>query len=145
MKSSITLAFAVTVLVTLDVEAQYLVISPVAEKTVIGWQYGSIVSFQKKSLWSFGVFYQKHFMDAADVATSGNLFYGIMVNAPLVKADKINFYFNTRAGLTNNRFIVVVPGLETELKLGRALSLSTLISVRMTYPSASLKVNINSS
>jgi len=136
------LSFALVItMLELKVEAQHVVMAPIAEKTVSGWQYGTMISFQAKSLWSIGGFYQRHFVGASDESPNGNPFYGIALNAPLVKSDKINFYYNTRAGLVDGRFIVVAPGLETELKLSRVVSFSVLMSVRMTYPSAAFKIH----
>ena len=74
--------------------------------------------------------------------TVTNPFFGILVHAPFVKTDKVSFYGTLRTGVVNRYFAVCVPGLETDLKLSNALSLGVGVSVRMTYPSASLKLNI---
>ena len=122
--------------------AQHILVSPLGEKTVSGWQYGAALSFSTKSKWSFGGFYQQDMLTKVESGLQPANFYGLTVNAPLAKCDKLNFYFNTRLGLANQYFVVLVPGLETELNLTKRFSVSTLMSVRMSYPSAALKVNI---
>jgi len=122
--------------------SQRIILSGILEKTVAGNQYGAQLACRTKSSWNFGGFYQESMLIKSDGAASRNPFYGITASVPLVKSDKLDFYFNTRAGIVNQFFFAVVPGLETELKFSKVLSLSALMSVRMSYPSALFKVNI---
>jgi|GEM_PF-1315733 hypothetical protein len=122
--------------------SQQVRIAPFIEKTVAGNQYGTQLLFQTKNKWNFGGFYQTSLQHSSEGIQSANPFFGIAVSAPLVKSEKINFQFNTRCGIVNQLFVVVVPGLETELKVSKTISLSTLMSIRMSYPSALLKFNI---
>ena len=120
--------------------AQHVLVVPTIEKTVGGNQYGSQLLFELKNQWSFGGFYQTSLRLNQDREQTLNAFYGVAINAPLLKTDKINFFFNVRGGVVNQHFLIVAPGLETKLKISRRIDVSTLMSVRMSYPSASLKI-----
>jgi len=141
MKTTIIILFEMLFFVIVA-NAQHVLLVPTIEKAVGGNQYGSQLLFEVKNQWSFGGFYQTSLRLNPDGEQTLNEFYGVAINAPLVKSDKINFYFNVRGGVVNQHFLVVVPGLETKLKISRRLGVSTLMSVRMTYPSASLKIYI---
>ena len=137
-----TIIFFEMMFFAVSANAQHIMLVPIIEKTVAGNQYGSQVQFETKSQWSFGGFYQTSWQQTAEGTQALNPFYGVAINAPLAKSDRLNFYFNLRGGIVNQHFLVVAPGLETKLKISRILSVSALTSVRMTYPSASLKIYI---
>jgi hypothetical protein len=141
MKATTIILFEMLFFVILA-NAQHVLLVPTIEKAVGGNQYGSQLLFEAKNKWSFGGFYQTSLQLHPDGGQTLNAFYGFAINAPLVKSDKINFYFNVRGGVVNRQFLVVVPGLETKLKISKRLGVSALMSVRMTYPSASLKIYI---
>ena len=136
---------AVTILISFLMTVGYsqqLRFAPLVEKTVAGTQYGAMLNFRTKSNWGFGTFYQTNAFTNQEGTQTSNPFFGISVSAPLAKTDKINFYFNTRAGIVNQYFLVATPGLETEIKISRVISISTMMSIRMSYPSASAWVSI---
>ena len=122
--------------------AQHVLVVPAIEKTVAGNQYGFQLLFESKYQWSFGGFYQTSWQQTAEGVHAVNPFYGLTVNAPVIKSNQINFYLNIRGGVVNQHFLVVAPGLETSVKVSRWIRISTLMSVRMSYPSASLKIYI---
>jgi len=122
-------------------KAQHVWMTPLVEKTVAGTQYGSMLVFRSRGLWSFGGFYQSTLQEGVDGLRPAN-FCGLTVAAPLMKSGRMNFYGNVRAGLVDQTFVAVVPGLETELKLSRKFSLAATMSIRMTYPSAGVKLYI---
>jgi len=122
--------------------SQQVVVTASGEKTVSGWQYGGALSFRTKNQWNFGGFYQQDFLTKPEKDSQPNNFYGLTMNIPVAKCEKLVFCFNTRLGLANRHFIVLVPGLETEVNLSERFSFSALMSVRMSYPSAALKLNV---
>jgi hypothetical protein len=126
----------------ISASAQSLRISLLVEKTVAGLQYGSLVSFQTNSNWGFGGFYQFGMVKNEKVLKTYDPFIGLFCNAPLVRSEKIIFYAHTRVGFVNRHFFVFVPGVETEIKLFRWLSLSAVMSMRMSYPSAGARLNL---
>lgn len=141
MKKLIMILFNILVFVVVA-NSQHIKVATLIEKTVAGNQYGAQLVYQSKSKWSLGGFYQESILAQSDGAMSKNPFYGITLNAPIAKTDRLNFYFNTRVGFVNQVFLVVVPGLETELSVSKVVSLSAVMSMRMSYSSSMLKINI---
>lgn len=122
--------------------SQKLYLSPLLEKTVAGPQYGLSSTFQLKSGWGIGGFYQFSLQKQTDAVNPSNTYFGLTVNAPLARTEKLNLYGNARMGLVNKQFFVMVPGLETEINIYKHISLSALMSMRMSYPSAGVKINM---
>ena len=141
MKKIILLALEVTFFVVVA-NAQHISIMPTVEKTVAGNQYGTLLVLQTKKLWSIGGFYQASFTRTAEGVQATNPFYGVSISAPLVRSGKLNLFANGRVGVVNHDFLVVVPGLETEVRITRLISVSALMSVRMSYPSAAARIAI---
>lgn len=141
MKKIILLVLEFTFFVVVA-NAQRLSLVPTVEKTVAGNQYGTLLVFQTKRLWSMGGFYQASFARNGEGVLSSNPFYGVSLSAPLVRSGKVNMLANGRVGVVNEAFLVVVPGLETEVRINRFISVSSLMSVRMSYPSAAIRVAI---
>ena len=139
MKQLTVIVFEILFFVV-SANAQHVLFVPTIEKTVAGNQYGAQLLFETKGEWSFGGFYQASLQNNSEGTQTSNPFYGIAVNAPLIKSDRIGFLFNARGGVVNQHFVVVTPGLETRLKISNVMSIATLMSIRMTYPSASLKI-----
>lgn len=123
-----------------SIQAQQLVLSPTAERTVAGFQYGSMLMFQTKKQWGLGGFYQQSLQTLGEGETK-KTFYGIIVNAPIMRADRMNFFLHTRMGVVDRYFLVLVPGLETELKVSKRFTFSLDTSVRMSYPAAAMRVS----
>jgi hypothetical protein len=141
MKKLILLLIEVTFFVV-AANAQHLSLVPTVEKTVAGNQYGSMLVFQTKRLWSIGGFYQASLTRTSEGVQTTNPFYGVSISAPLVRSGKLNLFANGRVGVVNQDFLVVVPGLETEVRITRSISVSGLMSVRMSYPSAAARISI---
>jgi N-acetylneuraminic acid mutarotase len=141
MKKLLTILFEVLFFVV-AANAQRVSLVPTVEKTVAGNQYGALLMFQTKKLWSVGGFYQASLTRTGEGVQTSNPFYGISVNAPLVRAGKMNLYANGRFGVVNQNFLVIVPGLETEVRVSRWISVSALMSMRMSYPSAAARISI---
>ena len=123
---------------------QHLILTPLVEKTITGYEYGSAVAFRTKSQFSFGAFYQGNIARTPERTQVVNPFYGLLLTAPLLKCDRINFHANTRVGFVNKTFMVIVPGIETEIKIFNALSFGIGMSVRKGFVSANgnMKVKI---
>ncbi len=121
--------------------AQDVVVSPLVEKTINRYQYGASVSIEVQSQWRFGGFCQTS-LSRQEMTRLCEHFWGVMVSAPLVKADRITFYANTRIGIVNKYFLVISPALVTELKLFKRFHINVGMSIRKGYLSAQTSLNI---
>lgn len=137
-KTRLTILF---LLVAISGFAQKVSFSPLTEKTTLGLQYGSSLSYQTASKWGLGVFYQASIQKNEKGISQENPFYGLIVNIPLGRSEKVNVYAHTRVGIVNNLFFVLTPGLESELKISNHLSISGIMSFRMGNPSAIMQLN----
>ena len=121
--------------------AQQILLSPVAEKTIVNYQLGAALQLQSRAGWRAGGFYQQAVTHAATEPADN--YWGLMAAAPLVKTDKLNFYLAGRAGLANRHFFTVSPALDTSIKLSKIFSTDLGLSYRKGYMSALLALNIH--
>lgn len=110
-----------------------------SEHTVAGVQYGAVTGIESKKQFGVGVFYQMDMKTPLE-AEKKNTLYGIYLNAPLVKCDKLSFFGTLRGGLANEKFAVIIPGLETRINVGKRMAVAFGMSMRMNYPSVTSKV-----
>jgi hypothetical protein len=119
--------------------SQQVMLSVQTEYTVAGAQYGASSMYETKKLLGGGVFYQTDVKAPAE-GLAKNTYYGVQVQVPLAKAERLNFFGTLRGGLVNEKFVVVVPGLETRINAGKHFAVSFGMSLRMNYPAVSSKL-----
>jgi hypothetical protein len=122
--------------------AQQVVTQAGIEKTVARLEYGVSVSYETKRLWALGSFYQTNLNlnHAEGTLTEKNFFYGILLQAPIAKSERLAFLLNLRSGFINDKFFVVVPSLETRVHVSNRVGVSIGTALRMGYPALSAKV-----
>lgn len=117
-----------------------------SEKSVGGIHHISALNVESKGKWGVGVFYQAK-VDWNYSEEDSNLFrdpyYGITLQAPLAKCEKMSFFVTLRGGLVNKDFVLVVPSLETRIKLFSRFDAVFGMGYRYNYPTASIKVLVN--
>lgn len=121
--------------------AQHMVVSPLVEKTINSYQYGASVSMEVQSQWQFGGFCQTS-LSKQEITRHREHFWGMIVSAPLMKADRIIFYTNARIGIVNKYFLVVCPAVSTELKITKQFRINVGMSIRKGYLSAQTSLSI---
>ena len=113
-----------------------------AEKTATRCLYGGSLTVETKGKWGVGAFYQAGILsDAKESLKLNDAFYGVLLQVPLAKTQKIDFFATARLGLVNEDFFVVVPGLETRIKTWRKLSTIFSMGYRVGYPAIGLKLS----
>ncbi len=125
--------------------SQNLSFSSGLETTVAGTELHLSSGYNTKKNWGMGAFHQSKLANKS--LESGNTkpnddWYGLYINAPIANTKKINVFFQIRTGINENKFIVVVPSIETNLNLTKIISLSFGSSFRYSYPAFSFKTNI---
>ena len=135
-------AFLFLMISSIAAHAQSLYLSPGVEKTVKGALYGCALTYETKSKWGFGAFYQTGLVSnpGEHSLTFKDPFYAVVVQAPLVRTEKLDFLATVRSGIVNEHFFVVVPGLETRIHIWRKFDASFGMGFRMSYPSAAVKL-----
>lgn len=134
--SSLLLAFSLSAM------AQGLLLQAGVEKTVSGNQVATGITLESKKLWGVGIFGQADYAisPTEDSRMLANPFYGVVLQAPLMRSEKIAFLTSLRAGLVNEQFFVLVPSVETRMAIHSRLGLSIGSAIRMGHPSVTGKV-----
>jgi hypothetical protein len=118
---------------------QHMILSAQTEYTVAGPQYGASTMFESKKQLGAGVFYQMD-VNMPGEKTEKDTFYGAQLQLPFAKSEKLSFFGTIRGGMVNDKFIVIVPGLETRIHVGKRMAVAFGMSMRMNYPAVSGKV-----
>ena len=139
MKTVIVIFVVALAITHAPVYAQSIIFVGQSELTVSGPQYGLAFGYDFKSQWGGGAFYQSEIKRSHEVIVPNSL-YGAYLQIPLVKTDRIVFFARLRSGLSNEKFLVVLPGLETRVKMFRRTGCAFEMSMRMGYPSLSGKI-----
>ena len=128
---------SLVLIVNLYGNAQDLVLQLGAEKTVSGNQFDASAGVELKKLFALGGFYQSDLKKQSTEGSSaaGYTFYGLFMQLPIVKCERIAFFANIRAGLAEHRFLVMVPALETRYEITPRYGVGFGSSIRMGYPS----------
>jgi hypothetical protein len=121
------------------------VLSAGVEQTASGTEAIVAGGFQSRKLWAYGLFHQTRLVvnheNAGD--PSNGTWYGLYVAAPLVKTEKMQVYAQLRSGLKDERFVIIVPSIETAIRLAPQWSISVGSSFRHMYPAFLFKTNIH--
>lgn len=102
------------------------------EKSVFGIQSGVEINYGFKNYLSIGGFYQKEPHQIKETQSGQNEFTGISLGIPIARCEKLLIRGMLRAGLSNRRFVIITPSLETELILNRRLSFGMGLGIRAT-------------
>ncbi|SMD35983.1 hypothetical protein SAMN04488029_2641 [Reichenbachiella faecimaris] len=121
---------------------QGLRVSSLAEKTVMGLQVGTEVSYLPNQGLTFGGFYQRNIRGANEIGQQIYEYMGGMVSFPLTRCDRLRLNAVLRGGLSNRRFVIVTPGLETELKISKLFSFNFGMAFRAGEAATSIKLTL---
>jgi hypothetical protein len=137
MKNILVIIFS---LMSTVLSAQDIVVSLGAEKTVIGNQYGGALVYETKKFWGVGPFYQTGIGHDNGEETLTNPFYGLALQAPIVRSERISFLATVRTGVVNEKFLAVVPSLDTRIQVTSKAGVSVGAGLRSGHPSFSAKL-----
>lgn len=128
----------------LSAGAQNMVLQSGAEKTVAGIQLYTSASAESKTLWALGMFYQAGVgrYGPEQNASIAKPFYGILLQVPLIRSERIALLANLRSGFVDEKFFIITPSLETRIKLSARTGLSVGSGFRMGQPSLQAKAFI---
>lgn len=129
-------------MMTLQGLGQRLKMSTSIEKTIMGVQLGSVVSYEFANHFSIGGFYQKNLRGTSETDQRKYEFTGGIISVPIAQCTNIMVSGNLRAGLSNKRFVIVTPGVETEISISKLLSVSLGVSIRAAEAAISSRLII---
>lgn len=128
--------------VPLLVAAQQVVLQSGIEKTVSNIEYTARVGFELKSLFGIGGFYQAGLQQGTESNSLNrvNPFFGGFLQVPVAKSERLAFLINVRAGIVNENFFAVVPGVETRVHLSPRVGFSVGSALRHGHASFSTRL-----
>lgn len=128
--------------VPLIVAAQQVVFQSGIEKTVSNIEYTARVGFELKSLFGIGGFYQAGLQRGTESNSLNrvNPFFGGFLQVPVAKSERLAFLINVRAGIVNENFFAVVPGVETRVHLSPRVGFSVGSALRHGHASFSTRL-----
>ncbi|WKZ61616.1 MAG: hypothetical protein QY309_08990 [Cyclobacteriaceae bacterium] len=128
--------------VPLIVAAQQVVLQSGIEKTVSNIEYTARVGFELKSLFGIGGFYQAGLQRGTESNSLNrvNPFFGGFLQVPVAKSERLAFLINVRAGIVNENFFAVVPGVETRVHLSPRVGFSFGSALRHGHASFSTRL-----
>lgn len=125
-------------------QAQSFTVSAGLEKTVANTESQLMLGYQTKKQWVMGTFYQHNFSQFTNEGSTGHYsWYGVFVGLPLAKSEKLSFHALLRTGLMERQFVVIVPSLETNIKVSNRLAVCVASSLRKGHPAFSIKTQIH--
>jgi hypothetical protein len=119
--------------------AQDLLLGVHSEVTVAGAQHGGLLSIESKKKFALGVLYQQEFRVRPEQEHINTL-RAVQLQAPIVRSEKLSLLGNIRVGQANQKFLVVIPGVETRWSITKNSGISLGMSLRMGYPSISGRI-----
>ncbi len=125
---------------SLVANAQDMVLSAGAEKTVNGNEFAGSLMYETKKSWALGTFYQTGLDRNNGEHVLVNPFYGLVMQAPVMRSDRISLFGVLRTGVVNNTFFIVVPAVETRVLVTSRAGFSIGAGLRAGHPSFSAKL-----
>lgn len=128
-------------LVPIALSAQDVVFQSGVEKTVVNAEYAASLGFELKSLWGLGGFYQAGLQRNSETNSLAPVdpFFGGFLQVPVAKSERLAFLIHVRAGIVNDHFFAVVPGVETRVHLSPRTGFSVGSALRHGHPSFSAR------
>ncbi len=129
-----------------QLRSQNMALSAGLENTVAGNELHLSTGYVTRNNWAVGVFHQMKIsnisVESKPDKTNAD-WSGLYFNAPIANTKKINLLLQIRTGMSEHKFLVIVPSLETQLNLSKLVSVSIGSSLRYTHPAFSLKTIIH--
>lgn len=120
------------------IKAQYITVEPYYENNIFGNQYGCILSWEFKRDIQIGGFYQFSLDRSKDIPVKYE-FTGLYFDIPVYRAGRLSLSASFRSGIANDRFIIIVPGIETTFQIMKNFWVASVVSFRASKPSVGLK------
>ncbi|MEP1094103.1 MAG: hypothetical protein ABJG78_03285 [Cyclobacteriaceae bacterium] len=111
-----------------------------AEQTVMGFQKGYGLRYQTSKGLGIGVLFQSNGKLSMETADGNYPFYGIETILPITSCNNMRFFISPKIGFVNQDFLVLIPQVETEIKVTNSLSVGITTGLRARQSSAGGKV-----
>ncbi len=128
------------VVLSLQLSAQKLELVAMAQKTVVSPQFGYEIGFRSNKGLGANIFHQSQKTPLNEKRNTPYSFTGLDVSARIKSCSDLNIYTHLYAGLVNKQFFVVIPEIETRIKLYSVFHMGLGASFRNRQPALSIKI-----
>ncbi|MEO1255670.1 MAG: hypothetical protein AAFY41_12435 [Bacteroidota bacterium] len=140
MKKILTLLFVLQFTIA---SSQVITGQAYMQQTVMGMQKGFGLRIQNNSSWGVGLLHQSNLISNGEGTQERYPFYGLEFIAPLTKCGNMQLFLAPKAGFVNEYFFILIPEVETELKISAHFSTAITAGIRARQASTGLKILIH--
>ncbi|MEP1114876.1 hypothetical protein [Ekhidna sp.] len=124
-------------------KAQVLTGQAYLQQTVMGLQNGYGLRVQTNKGLGLGFVYQSNLKSTTEGLDEKYPFYGMELMLPLTKCGNMKFFFTPKAGFTNEQFFVLIPEVETEIKINDTFSAAITAGIRARESATGIKLLVH--
>ncbi|WP_424963646.1 hypothetical protein [Ekhidna sp.] len=123
--------------------AQTLTGQTYLQNTVMGLQKGFGLRIQTNKGLGVGLVHQSNLRSTKEGLNEKYPFYGIETVVPLTKCGNMRFFLTPKAGFVNEDFFVLIPEVETEIKITDTFSAAITAGIRARESATGIKLLIH--
>lgn len=142
MKKLLTILI-LTVTVQLSGSAQTLSGQAYLQNTIMGLQKGIGLRIQTDKGLGLGMVYQSNLNRKSEGLNEDYAFYGIETIIPLTKCGNMRFFLTPKAGFVSEDFFVLIPEVETEIKITNTFSAAIIAGIRARESATGIKLLVH--
>ena len=113
------------------------------QNTIMGLQRGIGLRVQTDKGLGLGMVYQTNLNRKSEGLNEDYAFYGIETIIPLTKCGNMRFFFTPKAGFVSEDFFVLIPEVETEIKITNTFSAAITAGIRARESSTGIKLLVH--
>ena len=123
--------------------AQTLTGQAYLQNTVMGLQKGYGLRVQTNKGLGIGLIHQSNLKSTVEGVDEKYPFYGIETIVPLTRCGNMRFFLAPKAGFVNQDFFVLIPEVETEIKITERFSAAITAGIRARESSTGIKLLVH--
>ncbi len=113
------------------------------QKTIMGVQKGFGLRIQNDLGWGLGAIHQSNLESSKEGLNETYPFYGLELIAPMTKCGNMQFFLSPKIGFVNKFFFIIIPEVETEVKISNRISAAVIAGIRAREASTGLKILVH--
>ncbi|MEQ9468295.1 MAG: hypothetical protein RLN88_12855 [Ekhidna sp.] len=142
MKKLFVLMFLTTIL-KFCCNAQVLTGEAYVQNTVMGLQKGYGLRIQTNKGLGIGLVHQSNLNVKGESLDEKYPFYGIETIVPLTRCGNMRLFFTPKAGFVNEHFFVIIPEVETEIRISDTFSTALTAGIRARESAVGVKLMVH--
>ncbi|MEM9337770.1 MAG: hypothetical protein AAGA66_03520 [Bacteroidota bacterium] len=120
--------------------AQQLTGQVFLQQTILGKQNGYGVRYQNEKGLGVGIVYQSNLNASREFVQGNYPFYGIETVIPITKCNNMRLFLTPKVGFVNHLFFVVIPEVETNIKISDRFSSGITAGLRARQSAIGIKI-----